>query len=130
MAPAHPDIHFVAVSHSEQAATDKWLAALPDPNKNSQPNLQIIVDDKREAYAAWGLGTSSIMHVLGSLSAVSKLKEDGIKVRPTESGGRCKQRSTHKVHARQALISNTTCRADCGQFWCGRAGCCEMEQEG
>jgi len=89
MAPAHPDIRFVAVSHSDQAATDKWLAALPEPSRNTQPNLNVIIDAEREVYAAWGLGTSSFWHVLGSIPSVSKLdKEDGIKVRSTESGNR------------------------------------------
>ncbi|KAH7091023.1 hypothetical protein FB567DRAFT_558051 [Paraphoma chrysanthemicola] len=89
LAPAHPHIQFVAVSHSDQAATDRWLAALPDPSKNIQPNLRIIVDAEREAYGAWGLGTSSFWHVLGSVPSVSKLdKEEGIKVRSTESGNR------------------------------------------
>lgn len=89
IAPAHPDVQFVAVSHSDQAATDKWLAALPEPSRNTQPNLNVIVDAEREIYAAWGLGTSSLWHVLGSIPSVSKLdKEDGIKVRSTESGNR------------------------------------------
>jgi len=89
IAPSHPDVNFVAVSHSDQTSTDNWLAALPDPSKNTQPNLQVIVDADRATYAAWGLGTSSIWHVLGSISGVSKLdKEEGIKVRSTESGNR------------------------------------------
>jgi hypothetical protein len=89
IAPAHPNVQFVAVSHSDQAATDKWLAALPEPSKNVQPNLKIIVDAEREVYGAWGLGTSSFWHVLGSIPSVSKLdKEEGIKVRSTESGNR------------------------------------------
>ncbi|EDU44607.1 AhpC-TSA-2 domain containing protein [Pyrenophora tritici-repentis] len=88
IAPAHPDIDFIAVSHSDQESTDRWLASLPDPSKNTQPNLQMVVDAEREAYAAWGLGTSSLWHVLGSISGVSKLKQDGISVRSTESGSR------------------------------------------
>jgi hypothetical protein len=89
LASTHPDVHFVAVSHSDQAATDSWLAALPEPSRNNQFNLQIIVDAEREVYAAWGLGTSSFWHVLGSIPSVSKLdKEEGIKVRSTESGSR------------------------------------------
>lgn len=89
LAPAHPDIYFVAVSHSDQESTDRWLASLPDPSKNTQPNLQIIIDAERQAYAAWGLGTSSLWHVLGCIPGVSKLsKETGINVRPTESGSR------------------------------------------
>jgi hypothetical protein len=89
IAPAHPNMQFVAVSHSDQAATDKWLAALPEPSRNSQPNLKVIVDAEREVYGSWGLGTSSFWHVLGSIPSVSKLdKEEGIKVRSTESGNR------------------------------------------
>ncbi|KAH8727838.1 hypothetical protein GQ44DRAFT_610808 [Phaeosphaeriaceae sp. PMI808] len=89
LASTYPDIRFIAVSHSDQASTEKWLASLPDPSKNSQPNLEIIVDAERDLYAAWGLGTSSFWHVLGSILSVSKLdKEEGIKVRSTESGNR------------------------------------------
>jgi hypothetical protein len=88
VAPAHPDMHFIAVSHSDQASTDRWLAALPEPSKNTQPNLTVVVDAEREAYAAWGLGIASFWHVLGSIPGVSKLKEDGINVRSTESGSR------------------------------------------
>jgi hypothetical protein len=89
LAPTHPDIRFIAISHSDQASTDRWLAALPEPSRNTQVNLQIIVDAEREVYGAWGLGTSSFWHVLGSLASASKLnREDGIKVRETESGSR------------------------------------------
>jgi hypothetical protein len=89
IAPAYPDVHFVAVSHSDQAATDRWLAALPEPSRNTQPNFQVIVNPERDVYAAWGLGTSSFWHVLGSIPSVSRLdKEEGIKVRSTESGNR------------------------------------------
>ncbi|KAI4941588.1 hypothetical protein J4E91_010619 [Alternaria rosae] len=88
LVPAHPDIHFIAVSHSDQEATDRWLASLPEPSQNTQPNLSIIVDAEREAYAAWGLGTSSLWHVLGSIPGTSKLSKEGISVRPTESGSR------------------------------------------
>jgi len=88
MALAHPDMDFIAVSHSDQESTDRWLASLPDPSKNTQFNLHIVVDAEREAYAAWGLGTSSLWHILGSVLGASKLKEDGINVRSTESGSR------------------------------------------
>lgn len=88
-ASSHPEINFVAVSHSDQPSTDRWLASLPDPSKNTQPNLQVVVDAEREAYAAWGLGTSSFWHVLGSIPSVKKLgDEEGIWNRDTESGNR------------------------------------------
>ena len=90
-AAANPDVQFIALSHSDQGSTDRWLAALPDTPKNTQPNLQIVVDAEREAYAAYGLGVSSFLHVLSpaGLSNLNKLgKEEGIWNRPTESGNR------------------------------------------
>ncbi|KAH6643980.1 hypothetical protein C7974DRAFT_371152 [Boeremia exigua] len=90
-AATNPNIHFIAVSHSDQESTDHWLAALPDTSKNTQPNLQIVIDAEREAYAAYGLGISSFYHVLSpaGLSNLNKLgKEEGIWNRPTESGNR------------------------------------------
>ena len=50
MAAAHRDVDWVAVSHSEQGATERWLAALPEPEKNTQPNLHVIVDAEREVH--------------------------------------------------------------------------------
>jgi hypothetical protein len=90
-ASANPNIQFIAVSHSDQDSTDRWLASIPDTPKNTQPNLHIVVDAERQAYAAWGLGTSSFWHVLspGGLGNLNKLgKEEGIWNRPTESGNR------------------------------------------
>ncbi|KAG9190062.1 hypothetical protein G6011_08150 [Alternaria panax] len=88
IAKAHPDTTFIAVSHSDQGATERWLQALPQPDKNTQPNLHVVVDAQREAYSKWGLGTSSWWHVLGSIAGTSKLKQEGISVRSTESGSR------------------------------------------
>jgi hypothetical protein len=84
-------VQFIAVSHSDQGSTDRWLASLPDTSKNTQSNLEIVVDAEREAYGAYGLGVSSFLHVLSpaGLSTLSKLgKEEGIWNRPTESGNR------------------------------------------
>ena len=85
-ASSHPDVAFIAVSHSDQASTDKWLAAV-----GGAGHVKVIVDSERKIYAAWGLGTSSFWHVLspGGLWNVYKLgKEEGIWNRPTESGTR------------------------------------------
>lgn len=87
-ASSHPSIHFIAVSHSNQQHTTKWLQDIGGTNP---PNLEIVVDDKREIYAAWGLGVASIWHVLNpqSLYDVYKMaKQEGIANRPTESGYR------------------------------------------
>ena len=89
-AQTHSDIDFVAVSHSDETSTDTWLKSIPQFG-SEPPNLRVVVDDGKEAYAAWGLGTSSFMHVLNptSMMSVFKLKRDeGIGQRPTESGNR------------------------------------------
>lgn len=88
-AKTHRDIDFVAVSHSEQGSTDKWLKSLPQYG-TEPPNLKIVVDDKKEVYSKWGLGVSSFMHVLapGSMASLFTLGREGITNRPTESGSR------------------------------------------
>lgn len=86
----HGDIDFIAVSHSDEAATQHWLKDLPQAG--SEPsNLQVIVDLSRETYLAWGLGASSFSHVLSpsTLYEVYRVgKEEGFWNRPTESGSR------------------------------------------
>ena len=75
-ASAHPSVNFVAVSHSAQSATNKWLEAI-----GGADNVRIIVDNERELFAQWGLGVSSFWHVLNpaSMWSVYKLgKEQGI----------------------------------------------------
>ena len=85
-AESHPDLHFIAVSHSDTEATDKCLASVDGAGK-----VQVIVDAERKLYAQWGLGVSSFWHVLNpwSLWSVYKTgKEEGIWNKPTESGNR------------------------------------------
>ncbi|KAJ7625550.1 hypothetical protein FB45DRAFT_921739 [Roridomyces roridus] len=86
-AAATPGIRFVAVSHSDQAATDGWLTAIG----GADSQVQVVVDAERELFAAWGLGLSSLGDWLSprTLSAVYRLgKSEGIWNRPTESGSR------------------------------------------
>lgn len=74
------------MSHSDQAATDRWLEAV-----GGAGNIHVIVDPEREIYAQWGLGVSNFWHVLSpwSMWSVYKLgKEQGIWNRPTENGSR------------------------------------------
>lgn len=85
-ANSHPDLHFIAVSHSDREATDKWLASVDGPGK-----VQVIVDAERKLYAQWGLGVSNFWHVLNpwSMWSVYKTgKDEGIWNKPTESGNR------------------------------------------
>lgn len=90
VAKTRTDIDFIAVSHSDEAATQTWLKSLPQAG--SEPaNLRVVVDHDREIYSAWGLGTSSYIHVLSPYSMYNVLKlgqEEGIWNRPTESGSR------------------------------------------
>jgi hypothetical protein len=86
----HNDIDFVAVSHSDEASTNTWLRSLPQAGSEPE-NLRVVVDDKVELYAAWGLGPSSYAHVLSpsALWDVWRLaRDEGISNRPTESGSR------------------------------------------
>lgn len=53
-AKTHSDIAFIAVSHSDQASTDKWLKSLPQYGTEPS-NLSIVVDAEKEVYAKWGL---------------------------------------------------------------------------
>ncbi|KAH9812640.1 AhpC/TSA family [Teratosphaeria destructans] len=90
VARAHKDINFTAVSHSDEASTNRWLQSLPQAG--SEPaNLSMIVDAELQLYAAWGLGPTSYGHVLSlsSLQEVWRLaRDEGIANRPTESGSR------------------------------------------
>ncbi|KAK5676378.1 hypothetical protein LTS10_011191 [Elasticomyces elasticus] len=89
-AKANKYIDFIAVSHSSEESTQTWLASLPQAG--SEPdNLRVIVDEKVEIYAAYGLGISGWGHVLSpaSMYNVWQLgKSEGIWNRPTESGSR------------------------------------------
>ncbi|KAG4030518.1 hypothetical protein MFRU_012g02510 [Monilinia fructicola] len=88
LATSHPNIQFIALSHSTQSSTDTWLQSIGGA---SPSNLQVIVDSDREIYAQWGLGTSSTWHILNpwSMFSVFKLgREEQIWNRPTESGNR------------------------------------------
>ena len=85
-AQQNPHISFIAISHSDRAATDHWLEALSGPG-----TVEVIVDEEREIYAKWGLGVSGWWHVLdpGSILSVWKLgRSEGIWNKPTESGSR------------------------------------------
>lgn len=78
--------HFIAVSHSDQPSTEKWLDAV-----GGSGNVEVIVDHEREIFAAYGLGASSFWAVLNPWSFSSGLalgKSENIGIRPTESGSR------------------------------------------
>lgn len=77
----------MAVSHSSQRATDAWAALVGGGARD----VDLVVDEGRDAYAAWGLGLSSYWHAVGPASiwaAVRLGRSHGIWNRPTESGSR------------------------------------------
>ncbi|KAK1975388.1 hypothetical protein LZ30DRAFT_693648 [Colletotrichum cereale] len=89
-ASANPGVAFVAVSHSSESHTAKWLSEVGGPGGGANP-VEVVTDEARGVYARWGLGTSGFLHVLSpsALSDVFRLsREEGIANRPTESGSR------------------------------------------
>jgi alkyl-hydroperoxide reductase/thiol specific antioxidant family protein len=78
-AQGNPDVRFLAVSHAPDAATRRWSASVAGP-----PDVvELVIDERRALYGAWGLGRSSLSHFLGasSLRAVSQLARQGIRNR-------------------------------------------------
>lgn len=85
-ASTHPNITFIAISHSDQSSTEKWVEAIGGAGP-----IKIIVDTDRTIYGQWGLGISGFWHVLnlrGLWSVYQTGKRDDIWNRPTESGSR------------------------------------------
>ncbi|KAI6751250.1 hypothetical protein HG530_014164 [Fusarium avenaceum] len=81
-----PNVHCVAISHSSEEATDKWL-----PQVGGTWNVDVVIDEERNLYANWGLGISSTWHAVNPLTlwnVFSLGKNEGIWNRPTESGSR------------------------------------------
>lgn len=102
LAAAHPEVAFIAVSHSNQEATEKWLTDIGGAeDKDSNNAVQIVVDDAtRSLYRAWGLGYSGLWHVLNPSSLREALrigKEEAIGVRSTESGSRWQRAGSFAV---------------------------------
>ncbi|KAK1590904.1 uncharacterized protein LY79DRAFT_195550 [Colletotrichum navitas] len=62
----------IAVSHSSSAATQKWIDML-----GGAWNVQIVIDEDRAIYAAWGLGLGSVWYVFNPTSQVQGWKEKG-----------------------------------------------------
>jgi hypothetical protein len=73
-----PETQWVAISHAPQDATDRWCRAV-----GGADGVLVASDPSRRAYAAWGLGRTSLGHFLGrrSLGAVGSLARQGIRNR-------------------------------------------------
>ncbi|KAH8894778.1 hypothetical protein GQ53DRAFT_642352 [Thozetella sp. PMI_491] len=94
---AHPEIHCIAVSHSTQDATDKWVVEV-----GGEWEISVLVDYERDLYAQWGLGISTTWHALNPWSLYSTYrlgKEEGIWNRATESGTRWQTSGAFAVDA-------------------------------
>lgn len=103
-ATSHPNIHFIAVSHSTPEHTATWQQDIGGTNP---ANLEVVVDDQREIYGAWGLGVSSVWHVLspwGLYDLYKLAKEEGIANRPTASGFRFQTGGAWAVDAKGKVV--------------------------
>jgi len=54
LSATHPNLHFLAVSHSSPSDTDAWVIDV-----GGEWEADVIVDESRLLYAQWGLGTTS-----------------------------------------------------------------------
>ncbi|KAK6335608.1 hypothetical protein TWF696_002375 [Orbilia brochopaga] len=82
----HPDVLFLAISHSNPEDTDEWLISV-----GGTGDVLVITDPGRTLYAAWGLGFSSFWANMGPMTLWKALKlgqEEMIYNRPTKSGYR------------------------------------------
>lgn len=62
----------IAVSHSSPRATQKWFDLL-----GGSWSVQVVIDEDRAVYAAWGLGLGSVWSVLNPATQVQSWKEKG-----------------------------------------------------
>lgn len=65
-------LHCVAVSHSSEQATRKWIDLL-----GGAWSVQVLIDEERALYAAWGLGLGNVWYVLNPSTQVQGWKEKG-----------------------------------------------------
>ncbi|KAI0480502.1 hypothetical protein GGR56DRAFT_671607 [Xylariaceae sp. FL0804] len=82
----HKDVHFVAVSHSSAEATESWVVKV-----GGNWEASVVIDEQRDLYAQWGLGTSTTWHVLSPATlykAFRLARDENVWGRPTESGTR------------------------------------------
>jgi AhpC/TSA antioxidant enzyme len=99
VADLHPEIRWIVVSHASVAATNSWCAAV-----GAGRRLELVIDERRELYAAWGLGRSSLAHFAGprSLASVARMHRRGIGHRHPV-GTRWQQAGTFAIDAHGAI---------------------------
>ncbi|KAI8958138.1 hypothetical protein F5Y11DRAFT_351833 [Daldinia sp. FL1419] len=62
----------IAVSHSSREATRKWLDIL-----GGAWNVEVVIDEDRAIYAAWGLGLGNIWYMFNPTTQIQGWKEKG-----------------------------------------------------
>ncbi|KAI1760310.1 hypothetical protein GGR53DRAFT_93213 [Hypoxylon sp. FL1150] len=62
----------IAVSHSSREATRKWIDLL-----GGAWNVEVVIDDERAVYAAWGLGLGSVWSMFNPATQINGFKEKG-----------------------------------------------------
>ncbi|KAH8761918.1 hypothetical protein BGZ57DRAFT_576851 [Hyaloscypha finlandica] len=85
LANKFPRLNFVAVSHSSQKATEKWLSQI-----GGKWAVTVVVDEEREVYASWGLGVSTTYHLLNPWTQIAARKlgrEEGLWGREVDPSG-------------------------------------------
>jgi hypothetical protein len=99
VAEQRPGIRWIVVSHASLEATDRWCAAV-----GASRRLELVIDEGRELYAAWGLGRSSLAHFAGprSLASVARAHRRGIGHRHPV-GTRWQQAGTFAVDSHGAI---------------------------
>ena len=99
VADLRPQIRWIAVSHASLEATDRWCAAV-----GASRQLELVIDEERKLYAAWGLGRSSLGHFAGprSLASVVRMQRRGIGHRHP-AGTRWQQAGTFAVDSHGAI---------------------------
>ncbi|KAK3940606.1 hypothetical protein QBC46DRAFT_123745 [Diplogelasinospora grovesii] len=66
------DLTCIAVSHSSAVATKKWVDLI-----GGAWDVQVVIDEDRAVYAAWGLGLGSVWYVFNPTTQVAGFKEKG-----------------------------------------------------
>lgn len=86
-AVANSKVSVYLVSHGSEVATMQWLRSI-----GGAGDLEVVIDESRELYGAWGLGYSNVLHFMGrrSLLGVMSLWFSGIHNR-SASGTRWQQ---------------------------------------
>lgn len=89
----NPDLPIYVVSHGHSQAMQAWLSAI-----GGDDGLNVIIDESRSLYRAWGISVSDVWHFLGwrSLLGVVRLWFKGIRNRRA-SGTRWQKAGTFLV---------------------------------